>query len=133
MTSLDKEQNEKRSLALLKAEITEFKVERKSDTKIEEEAAKFDALRNQKDLFNSGPIIPRKPCPYRFKYRYRSDDGEREGTCQDWETETTYHRWERKYGQEHTLAKMKKCSVKNIPAKECSSPWELTTGILKGG
>ncbi|MBC6416520.1 MAG: hypothetical protein GDA47_01650 [Rhodospirillales bacterium] len=117
VTSLDKELDEKRSLALLKAEITGFKAEPKSNDDIKEEAARFDALRNQKDLFNTEPIIPHKACPYRFKYRYRSDDGKREGTCQDWETETTYHRWERKYGREHTLAKMEKVFGEEYPSK----------------
>lgn len=48
-------------------------------------------LRAQDDLFKpSMSLIPQRSCPYSFKYRYRCDDGEREGTCQDWETEQTF-------------------------------------------
>ena len=80
VTSLDKEREEGRSLALLKTEILGFKAEEKSAEEIQKETTKFDSLRAQPDLFNTKPIIPYKPCPYRFKYRYHTDDGEREGT-----------------------------------------------------
>ena len=46
-------------------------------------------------------MIPYKPCPYRFKYRYRTDDGVREGTCQDWEIEATFFKWAKRYGEEY--------------------------------
>ncbi|MCY4190050.1 MAG: hypothetical protein OXD42_01755 [Rhodospirillaceae bacterium] len=78
---------------------------------------KFDALRAQPDLFNTKPIIPYKPCPYRFKYRYRTDDGKREGTCQDWEIEAIYYRWAKKYGQDQALFEIKRVFRKEYPLK----------------
>lgn len=117
VTSLDKERAEGRSLALLQPEILGFKAERKNADEIATESAKFEALRAQPDLFNTKPMIPYKPCPYRFKYRYRTDDGEREGTCQDWEIEATYYWWEKKYGHDRALAEMNKVFGEEYPSK----------------
>lgn len=117
VTSLAKERQEGRSLALLKAEIIGFDVERKSDEDLHKDNAKFAALRNQPDLFNTKPIIPYQPCPFRFKYRYRTDDGVREGTCQDWELEATYFRWSRASGEADTLTKMQKTFGEEYPRK----------------
>lgn len=103
VTSVVKEREEGRSLALLKPEILNFDVKRKSDADLHKERAKFAALRTQTDLFNTQPIIPYQPCPFRFAYRYRTDDGEREGTCQDWEMEATYFRWSRELGESKAL------------------------------
>src|SRR5690606_11054881 len=117
VTSLDKERSEGRSLALLKAEILGFKAEQKSADEIQKEASKFEALRAQPDLFNTKPMIPYKPCLYRFKYRYRTDDGDREGTCQDWEIEATYYRWEKEYGRERALADIRRVFGEEYPSK----------------
>lgn len=103
VTSLDKERREGRSLALLKAEIIEFQYDRKPNEEIAGEKAKFDALHAQADLFNAKPLIPYNPAPYKFKYRYRTDDGSREGACQDWETEATFFKWSRDYGERKAL------------------------------
>lgn len=108
VTSLDREREAGRSLALLKAEIRDFRYEKKTAEEIAIEKGKFDKLRAQKDMFNSKDLIPYEPCPYRFKYRYRTDDGNRDGTCQDWELEATYYNWSRKYGEKSTLEKIQK-------------------------
>ena len=117
VTSLDKEREKGRSLALLKAEILDFKAERLSVEEIKKEAAKFDALRTQPDLFRSEALIPHKPCPYQFKYRYRTDDGVREGTCQDWEIVTTYNKWSRTYGEDQALSQVRKVFGEDYPNK----------------
>ena len=117
VTSLDREREEERSLALLKAEILDFNAVKKSAEDIQNETAKFDALRAQPDLFNAKLIIPYKPCPYRFKYRYRTDDGKREGTCQDWEIEATFYHWAKEYGQEHALSEVTRVFGEECPSK----------------
>ncbi len=117
VTSLDSERNAHRSLALLKAEILEFKVEKKNEADFKSEADKYAALRAQPDLFNTKPIIPYEPCPYRFKYRYRMDDGEREGTCQDWEIEATYYRWRKAYGEKRALADIRRVFGDEYPSR----------------
>jgi hypothetical protein len=103
VTSLARERAAGRSLALLRAEILGFFIERKSDADLHQETMKFAALRAQADLFDTRVIIPYEPCPYHFRYRYRTDDGNREGTCQDWELEATFFRWSRASGEAPAL------------------------------
>lgn len=117
VTSLDKEREEGRSLALLQCEILGFFHEKKSAEEIAEETAKFQAMRNQADLFNAKPLIPHRPAPYKFKYRYKTDDGLREGTCQDWETEATFYNWSKLYGEEETLDRMCRVFGEEFPEK----------------
>ncbi|WP_114377545.1 hypothetical protein [Elioraea thermophila] len=92
VTGLGVEREAGRSLALLRARIIDFTDEPKSKDDLEKEAARFAALRRQADLFKTKPMIPYRPCPFRFEYRYECDDGLREGTCQDWELEATFFR-----------------------------------------
>jgi hypothetical protein len=77
----------------------------------------FDSIRAQNDLFAQQATNNYHPCPYKFKYRYRTDDGIREGTCQDWEIEATYHNWSREYGEQRALADMERVFGKDYPAK----------------
>jgi len=117
VTGLDAERQAGRSLALLKAEVIEFKSEKKDGAELRKEAEKFAALRAQPDLFNTKPIIPYEPCPYRFKYRYRTDDGLREGTCQDWEIEATFFKRARLYGEERALSEVRQVFGEEYPKK----------------
>ncbi|HEX7758367.1 MAG TPA: hypothetical protein VF459_02615 [Caulobacteraceae bacterium] len=115
--SLNRERAEGRSLALLRPEILGFAIERKSADELEQERSKFAALHAQTDLFNTKPMIPYQPCPYRFRYRYRTDDGDREGTCQDWEMEATYFRWSKSQGEAATLDQIQKIFGEEYPRK----------------
>lgn len=117
VTSLDKERAAARSLALLKAQILEFKVERKSASDVGNEAEEFKAFHAQRDLFNTKSVIPYQPCPHRFKYRYRTEDGLREGTCQDWEVEATYFKWKKLYGEDQALKEMQRVFGEVLPSK----------------
>mgnify|MGYP001164685269 CR=1 FL=1 len=117
VTGLDAERRAGRSLALLKAEILEFRVEPRPTGELSAEAEKFAGLRNQLDLFNTKSVVPYQPCPYRFKYRYRTDDGSREGTCQDWEMEATYFNWAKRYGEVKALAEMRRVFGEDYPQK----------------
>jgi hypothetical protein len=117
VTGLDAERDAGRSLALLKMEVLGFKIEKKIDVDIEKEGDKFAVLRAQPDLFNTKPMIPYEPCPYRFKYRYRTDDGVREGTCQDWEIEATFFKWKKLYGEERALSDIQRVFGEEYPQK----------------
>jgi hypothetical protein len=116
ITSLQRERDAGRSLALLKPDIIEFIAERKSDADLDEETKRFDALRAQGDLF-SKQATPYRPCPYRFKYRYRTEDGERFGTCQDWEIEATYFNWSNQYGEPKALDELQRVFGEEYPKK----------------
>ncbi|HVP83385.1 MAG TPA: hypothetical protein VMS78_01570 [Rhizomicrobium sp.] len=116
--SLDREREAGRSLALLKAEILEFKIEKKPTKEISSERLRFVSFRSQRDLFNSEAIIPYQPCAYRFKYRYKTADGLREGTCQDWEIEATFYNWTKYFGSEDAaLNRMREVFGEEYPAK----------------
>lgn len=117
VTGLDRERQAGRSLALLRAKILEFKYEPKSAEEIKAEKENFDRLRAQADLFNTKPVIPYDPCPYKFKYRYETDDGLREGTCQDWEVEATHYHWTRQYGNAKALENMQRVFGDEYPKK----------------
>lgn len=116
VTSLARERQSGRSLALLKPEIIEFLVEKKSQEDLEQEARRFEALRAQPDFF-SKKVTPYRPCPYRYKYRYRTDDGERLGTCQDWELEATFFHWSQRYGEAKALTDMQRVFGEEYPKK----------------
>lgn len=94
----------------------EFIAERKSASDLDEETKRFDALRAQEDLF-SKEATPHRPCPFRFKYRYRTDDGERFGTCQDWETEATFAKWSNLYGKNKALDELQRVFGEEYPKK----------------
>jgi hypothetical protein len=117
VTGLNKERAEGRSLALLKAKITGFRFEKRTDAEIAKEQDRFDNLRAQQNLFGVKPMIPYRPCPFHFKYKYETDDGKREGTCQDWEIEATYFKWAKEYGEENALVRMREVFGEEYPEK----------------
>jgi hypothetical protein len=65
----------------------------------------------------SEQIVPYQPSPYSFKFDYRLPDGDRTGTCQDWEIEATFLRWRRQYGEQEALRLMKQRFGEEYPAK----------------
>lgn len=101
VTSLQREFDDGRSLALLKAEILDFKVIRRSSTEVAERDAVLRRLQAQQDMFVPKALIPMRTCPFEFKYVYRDDDKVREGTCQDWETEQTFFARRKDLGSEN--------------------------------
>lgn len=117
VTGLDSERSAGKSLALLKAAIIDFKIEQKTADDLAAERLRFDALRRQPDLFNSKYLFPYEACPYRFKYKYKTDDGVREGTCQDWETEATFYHWRKRYGDHQAISKMNSVFGNEYPNK----------------
>lgn len=116
VTSLSRERELGRSLALLKPDILDFKIEPKSPEEILQEKKRFDAIRSQADLF-AKQVTPYHPCPHKFKYKYRIVDGVREGTCQDWEIEATYFKWSRQYGESKALSEMQRIFGEELPGR----------------
>lgn len=110
------EREKGRSLALLDPEIIEFVVQPKPDDELTAEQARFERMRAQQDLFTKA-ATPYQPCPYLFKYRYRTADGERFGTCQDWEIEATFFRWRGLYGERRALEEMSRKFGEEFPRR----------------
>lgn len=108
--SLARELEAGRSLALLRPNNPRFVVERKDATAFGLEKARFQEWHNQEasGLFGhlAKGLVPYEPSPYSFKYRYDTEEGSREGTCQDWEIEATFLSWRRRYGEIATIKKM---------------------------
>ncbi len=118
VTSLNRERQAGKSFALLKPlEVMSFRYEKKSQQDVDDEKETFDAIRAQSDLFSKQVVRSYIPCPYLFKYRYRTDDGLREGTCQDWEIEATFHKWSRLYGESKALSEMQRVFGEELPKK----------------
>jgi hypothetical protein len=117
VTSLDKLRAEGKTLALLRPRDLKFSIEKKPDAVFAEEQKKFAEFAAQADLFNSSPLIPYQPCPHIFKYSYVTDDGQREGTCQDWETDATFYNLSRHYGEPKALEHMQRVFGEEYPSK----------------
>lgn len=117
VTSINKVKAEGKTLALLRPRDLKFSIEKKPEAVFAEEKQRFAAFAAQADLFNSSPLIPYEPCPYVFKYNYVTDDGEREGTCQDWETDATFYNWSRHYGEQKALENMRRVFGEDYPSK----------------
>ena len=116
VTGLVREREAGKSLALLRPEILEFKIEKKDDDEVAEESRRFKAIRAQTDLF-AKQVTPYKPCPYRFKYRYLIVEGIREGTCQDWELEATFFNRSKQYGVTKTLDEIQRIFGEEYPRR----------------
>lgn len=117
VSGLNEQRDKGRSLALLKPKILDFKIQKKSQSDIDEEQSKIDAFHKQDDMFIPRPAVPQHACPYSFKYRYETDDGQREGTCQDWETEATFFKWRQLYGEEDALQRMQTQFGEELPKR----------------
>ena len=117
VTSIGKVAAEGKTLALLRPRDLKFAIEKKSSDDLDRETREFKDFTAQTDLFNSAELIPYEPCPYVFKYRYVTDDGEREGTCQDWETDATFYHWSRHYGEKTALENMQRVFGEEYPKK----------------
>jgi hypothetical protein len=117
VSSINAVKAEGKTLALLRPKNLTFLIERKSTEALQEEKAKFQALAAQTDLFNTSPLIPYEPCAYAFKYSYTTDDGKREGTCQDWETDAAFYNWKHHYGEGKALEHMQRVFGEEYPKK----------------
>ena len=114
VTSLTRERERNRSLALIRPNIESFDYERKTSAEIQADKIRFDSIRAQNDLFASN-TVPHHPCPYKFKYRYMTEDGKRIGTCQDWETEATFFNFRRTLGEKKALLEMQSIFGERYP------------------
>jgi hypothetical protein len=117
VTSLNVEAEAGRSLALLRPTIKEFVINPKFQSEVAAEQRKIDNYHAQSDMFAPPPGVPRVACPYDFKYKYSTDDGDRTGTCQDWETEATFYKWRDEYGEKGALTRMQETYGHTLPQR----------------
>jgi len=117
VTGLNAIAAEGKSLALLRPQQPKFLIAPKAADEIAQERLDYASIGKQRDMFNTRVLVPLEPCPVSFKYRYRTDDGEREGTCQDWETDATFFNWRHQYGEAKALREMERVFGEEYPAK----------------
>jgi hypothetical protein len=115
VTSLSMAERQGKTLALLRPQNPRFIIEPKPSDEIAQEKHDYDLICKQPDMFFAEKLLPLNPCPFKFKYSYRTDDGLREGTCQDWETDATFFRWRNQYGEEQALKRMQDVFGKEYP------------------
>jgi len=117
VSGLNEVATQSRSLALLRPMHPQFIVEVKTPAEIQDERREYEAILKQTDMFDTKVLLPLEPCPYRFKYKYKTTDGSREGTCQDWETDATFFNWRKRYGEQQAVEQMKTVFGEEYPAK----------------
>lgn len=108
VTGLNAVSAQGKSFALLRPQNPRLIIEPKSMRELAEEKNVYEGICGQGDFFYQEALLPLEPCPFKFKYRYTTDDGDREGTCQDWETDATYFNWSKRYGEKKALEHMER-------------------------
>lgn len=107
VTSLDAEFRDGRSLALIRPKYPRFKIVKKDEDVFTKQQEQFSAWHEHQANSLLGRLarnlVPYTPAPYEFRYAYSTDDGNREGVCQDWEVEATFLKWRKLYGEQKTL------------------------------
>lgn len=121
VTSLNAESDAGRSLAFVRPIEPAFFYERKDRSEYEAEAAQFVEWHRAESEglfgYTVKSLVPYRPSPFRFGYKYNTVDGERVGTCQDWEIEAAFLKWSREYGEADALARMSVRFGEEYPTK----------------
>ena len=103
--SLIQEKLEGRSLALMRPEMPRFRILRKSDARVAEDQVRRNQLFSQDDMFVVKEVS-REVCPYEFRYHFKIEGRKAVYRCIDWETEATFFKWRRSYGEQVALDMM---------------------------
>jgi hypothetical protein len=94
------------SLALIRPLNTRFHWRPKNSSLIEKERAAYREAVAQKGLFDRDDLRALEPLPYHFRFSYHDANGPHHGTCEDWETSTTFWKWRREYGETSALERL---------------------------
>lgn len=105
-----------RSLTLIRPNNPRFRFKAKSRGQIDDEKKKYQAAAAQLSMLDE-ELAALEPCPYAFKFDYRTEDGVRhEMACEDWETAAMFNRFERLMGAASALDKMSVTFNEDYPA-----------------
>ena len=105
-----------KTLALVRPRDIQFNWAKKSPDVIEAERRAYAAAANQASFFDDD-LKALNPCPYAFRFRYSTEDGPHENTCEDWETTAMFYSFSRLYGEEEALKLMSKTFAEEYPKK----------------
>jgi len=94
------------SLAIVRPQQSKFYWKRKKVEDVERGRKAYQGASKQLSLLDK-ELAALKPCPYEFKFKYRTDDGVlHDATCDDWETTAMFYSFEHRYGTESALREM---------------------------
>jgi hypothetical protein len=94
------------TLALIRPRDVRFYWSKKTTKEIETERGAYADAAKQRSFFDDD-LAALEPCPYAFKFDYRTDDGAtHQATCDDWETSAMFYRQAMKYGADGALSRM---------------------------
>lgn len=114
--SLEEEYSAGRSLALIRPENPTFLIRRLTENEVVKSSRRRAELVNQIDMF-APSLIAREAPPFSFSYRFGHSGATRTHVCIDWETEQTFLKWRREYGEDSTLTRMKERWGIEIPSR----------------
>lgn len=115
VTNLEDEQAAGRSLALIRPANPRFIVTPLSKSELGKSQRRRDELHAQGDLFSSAGVSKEAP-PFGFYYQFEHGGKTRKHVCIDWETEATFFKWRKLYGEADCLSKMKIKWGEEIPS-----------------
>ncbi len=96
------------SLALVRPQRIEITWVEKSPAELAREREKHAELASQMSFFDS-TARPLEPCPIQFSAKWKDQDGkDRKHECDDWETSSAFHRFERGYGRSEAINILRK-------------------------
>ena len=91
------------TLALIQPKSAEFTWKKKPQSQIDAEASAYAEAANQLSFF-SEEKQPLDPCPYEFRFKYRTSDGKpHRNICGDWETSAAFFKHNRAYGEDAAI------------------------------
>lgn len=96
-----------RSLTAIRPEQVRFLHRPKPISAIQQEAAAYERAARQANLLDQD-VEPFKPTPHMLAFTYTDQLGIRHThQCGDWETHTTFWKWQKQYGEQRTLQLLK--------------------------
>lgn len=104
------------SLALIRPIEPRFIIERKTAAQILAEKQEYERVAAQRSLFDE-ELAALDPCPYSFRFKYRTEAGEHENACEDWETAAMFWRLRKSYGENAALHRIKTTFGEQYPQK----------------
>ncbi len=94
--------SKRQSLALIRPKNVRFIFKKKKPAAIDAEKALFVKAGRQTSFLDAD-LEALDPVPYAFAFRFEDDDGQHTYQCGDWETQATFWKWKRTYGEQRAL------------------------------
>lgn len=95
-----------RTLALVRPKNPLFFWKRKTPQQLAAEAEGYRRAVAQRDLLDEQDLRALEPVPYLFRFAFDDADGHHRRTCEDWETNATFWKWRREYGEAEALERL---------------------------